>query len=520
MTTPALAGAEFSGPTWSTWRIIARLIDGDAHLLSEDEKKLALKLTGRATLPTVPPKEMYIGAGRRSGKSRFSSLVCVWMAAQEYPALAPGETAVIANVAPDRRQAEIDLEYQRGMVLGSELLRGELVGDTASVLRFRHRTQLEVATASYRTVRGRTMGGAVIDESAFLRSETSALPDLELARALRPALLTLNGMLLVISSPHRKVGILFEAFKRFYGNDDATNLYIQADSRELNPSLNTVSVEQLIRDDKESADSEILGRFRQDITEYLPEADIDVAIMRGTRSLPPDVYRIQYVGFVDPSGGRHDAMTLGIAHLEDGQRVIVDRVLLEKPPFDPAQIVARFCEVLASYNVRHVMGDRFAGEWVASAFYKHGIAYEPSESDKSAIYMEVLPLFAQGLIALPDIQPLEIELRLLERRPRPGGRGDAIDHPRGACDDAANAALGAAWLATIRQLSREDDTGPTQALTDYDPLADRSSGRPGRAPRFNARMPRPDLVRDGWTFTSPADEGGEYSKATTDYDVI
>jgi hypothetical protein len=236
MTTPELAGEEFSGPSWATWRIIARLIDGDAHLLTPDEQALALQLTGRTKLPTVPAKEIYVGAGRRSGKSRFGSLVAVWLAAQEYPQLAPGENAVVVDVAPDRRQAAIDLEYSRGIVDGSEPLAAELANATADVLTVRHRTQLEVATASYRTVRGRTLAGAVVDESAYLRSDDSALPDQELARALRPALLTLNGLLLVISSPHRKVGLLHDAYKRFHGNDSATRgLYIQASSRQLNP---------------------------------------------------------------------------------------------------------------------------------------------------------------------------------------------------------------------------------------------------------------------------------------------
>jgi hypothetical protein len=31
---PALCGDEFLGPSWSTWRIIARLYDSDAALLS------------------------------------------------------------------------------------------------------------------------------------------------------------------------------------------------------------------------------------------------------------------------------------------------------------------------------------------------------------------------------------------------------------------------------------------------------------------------------------------------------
>ena len=110
MTTPALAGAEFSGPSWATWRMIARLIDGDAQLLTPEEQALALELTGRTVLPSAAPRELYIGAGRRSGKSRFGSLVATWLAAQEYPQLARGETAIVAHVAPDRRQAALDLD--------------------------------------------------------------------------------------------------------------------------------------------------------------------------------------------------------------------------------------------------------------------------------------------------------------------------------------------------------------------------------------------------------------------------
>jgi hypothetical protein len=53
-----------------------------------------------------------------------------------------------------------------------------------------------------------------------------------------PLLLTLHGLLLVISSPHRKVGILYDAHRKYFGNDKLDRgLYIQASSRDLNPSL-------------------------------------------------------------------------------------------------------------------------------------------------------------------------------------------------------------------------------------------------------------------------------------------
>ncbi|MGH8131897.1 MAG: hypothetical protein ACRETP_01485 [Steroidobacteraceae bacterium] len=451
MTTPELAGAEFAGPSWATWRVIARLIDGDAQLLSSEDQALALKLTGRTVLPTVAPREVYVGAGRRSGKSRFGALVAAWLAAAEYPSLAAGETAVVAHVAPDRRQAAIDLDYARGLVEGSDLLRAELAGSTADTLTFRHRSQLEVATASYRTVRGRSLCGAVIDESAYLRADDSALPDVELARALRPALLTLGGLLLVISSPHRKLGLLFNAHRKYYGNDSATRgLYIQASSRELNPLLDEQAIADAMEDDPAAGQSEYLGLFRADLQGFLDDATVDGAIVGDRRELPR-VAGCRYVAFCDPSGGRQDAFTLAIAHQEPkkvgkADRLVLDAVRSIAPPFDPESTVESLAETLREYGIGQVVGDQYAGEWVAASFRKHGVTYKPSERSRSEIYLEMLPQFSRGVVELLDLPQLRTQLLLLERRTRSGGR-DSVDHPRGAHDDLANSACGALLAA-------------------------------------------------------------------------
>jgi hypothetical protein len=446
MVTPELAGGEFSGPSWATWRVVARLIDGDAHLLTADEQALALQLTGRTVLSTTAPREVYVGAGRRSGKSRFGALVAAWLAAQEYPQLSAGETAVVAHVAPDKRQAGIDLDYARGIVENSEVLRAELASATQDSLAFRHRTMLEVATASYRTVRGRTLAGAVIDESAFLRSDDSALPDLELARALRPALLTLNGLLLAISSPHRKVGLLYEAHRKYFANDNATRgLYIQAASRELNPTLDDEAISEAMRDDPAAAQSEYLGLFRADLQSFLDDATVDAAIIPNRRALPR-ILGCRYFGFCDPSGGRSDSFTLAIAHREHGtkdkaERVVLDYLGVVAPPFDPEHTVESLCKTLGDYGIGQVHGDGYAGEWVTAMFKKFGVTYRAAELSKSEIYLETLPLFSQG----------KIELLLLERRSRAGSRADIVDHPRGAHDDAANSASGALYLAARKR---------------------------------------------------------------------
>jgi hypothetical protein len=451
MTTPELAGAEFSGPSWSTWRIVARLIDGDAGLLSAEEHALALQLTGRTRLPSQAPREVFIGAGRRSGKTRFAALVSAWLAATDYSErMAPGETAVIAAVAPDRRQAALALDYAKGIIDGSELLRSEMVGATQDALEFRHRTRLEVATASYRTVRGRTMPGAIIDESAFLRAEDSALPDVELARALRPALLTLSGVLIVISSPHRKVGLLHDAFRRYYGNDAETRgLYIQATSRQLNPRLSEEEIDAAMAEDPTAAASEFLGLFRTDVDAFLDDALIDAATVPNRRMLPASP-GYTYHGFCDPSGGRADSFTLAIAHADLNRRVVLDAVRVVAPPFQPEEVVQGMAETLGAYGLNRVTGDQYAGEWVSSAFRKYGISYFASERSKSEIYMEVLPLFTQATIELLDHPRLLTELRLLERRTRSGSNCDSVDHPRGAHDDVSNAACGALLLASLK----------------------------------------------------------------------
>lgn len=455
MTSPKLAGREFSGPSWSTWRIIARLIDGDAHLLKAPERELALRLTGRTRLPEQPPREIYVGAGRRAGKSRFESLVAVWLASGKYPQLATGETAVVAHVAPDRRQAGIDLAYAKGLVEASPVLRAELETATADTLTFRHRTQLEVATASYRTVRGRTLAGAVIDESAFLRSEDSALPDVELVRALRPALLTLNGLLLVVSSPHRKVGLLYNAHRKYYGHDDTTRgLYIQASSRDLNPTLDEEEIAEAMQDDPAAAQSEFLGLFRADLQGFLDDATVDGAIVSGRRELAR-TSGFTYAAFCDPSGGRSDSFTLAIAHQvpkrgEQPERLVLDAVRTVAPPFDPEIAVQTMAATLKDYGLREVTGDQYAGEWPVSAFRKCGITYKPSERSRSELYLEMLPNFSRGAVELLDLPALRTQLLLLERKTRAGGR-DSVDHPRAAHDDIANSVCGALLLVAAKR---------------------------------------------------------------------
>jgi hypothetical protein len=110
-------------------------------------------------------------------------------------------------------------------------------------------------------------------------------------------------------------------------------------------------------------------------------------------------------------------------------------------------------EILRSYRVQRVVGDRYAGAWPEQEFLKHGITYQASEKNKSDIYLDFLPLVLSGKVEILDNKQLFAELRSLERRTRKGGK-DLVDHAPKAHDDLANAVAGA--CVQLGVLHRDD----------------------------------------------------------------
>jgi hypothetical protein len=185
--------------------------------------------------------------------------------------------------------------------------------------------------------------------------------------------------------------------------------------------------------------AEYYAEFRTDISACVSQEVIDGCVARGAFELPPAA-DVSYLGFVDPSGGASDAMTLTIAH-RVGDMVVLDATREIQPPFNPDAATAEFSTLLKAYRVAAVIADRYAGEWVREPLRRHGIDYQLSEAAKSDIYRDALPLFNAGRPQLLDLKRLVNQLYSLERRTARGGR-DLIDHP-GAHDDLANAVCGA-----------------------------------------------------------------------------
>jgi hypothetical protein len=471
---PRFTGNEFLASSWAPSEIIARAFDGDAHLLDAEQQATLLKWTGRTVLPKKAPDLFALIVGRRGSKSRNAALIGTYLLSQNYAdRLAPGEIADIIVLAPDREQSAVVFGYIKALVDRSPILRSEIVHETADSITLAHGTRISIATASFKTVRGRTLAGVIIDEAGYLPAEGSALPDEQLYAAVRPGLLTLNGRIIVISSPYLRQGLLYDLHTRFHGRDgDDSGLVIQATSLEMNPTLDAEKIAAETAADPENAASEYHGKFRSTSSSYLDEDLISRAVVRERRML---VFQggYSYFAFVDASSGRSDGFAVAIAHSEPGGRVVLDALEAIQPPFDPTVAVEKCARLIAQFGLGRCTGDRFAVGYVSAAFAKHGIRYRESERSKSEIYRHALPLFTANRVELLDNHQLLHELRLLERRPQPGG-AEKIDHPpRSFChDDLANAAIGALLLAADGPVAGEYGTQSaiTRSRVEYDPL--------------------------------------------------
>jgi hypothetical protein len=133
---------------------------------------------------------------------------------------------------------------------------------------------------------------------------------------------------------------------------------------------------------------------------------------------------------------------------------VLDLLRAWLPPFSPSGVIADIVDLLRPYGITTTMrGDRYAPGFVSECYRTHGIRYEPSPLDRSALYLELLPLVNSGHVRLLDQPELLRELRNLERCRGISGR-DRVDHAPGAHDDRANACAGA--LVEAMQ-AREDE---------------------------------------------------------------
>jgi hypothetical protein len=426
--------------TWAVWLAFLRALFGLP--MTDDERAVFTRCTGREAPAADGYHEAWLVCGRRAGKSFVLALIAVFLACfvDWAPFLSPGERGAIMVLAADRRQARVIYRYAHALLTRIPMLAALIERETAEAIDLSNGVTIEIMAASFRSVRGYTLIAALCDEIAFWRSDDSANPDAEIIAALRPAMATIpDAMLLCASSPYARRGVVWDAFRRHYGQAGSPLLVWRADTRTMNPTVPQSVIDEAMEADPASAAAEFGAEFRTDVETFVAREVVDAAVVPGRHELPP-ISGVQYVAFVDPSGGSADSMTLAIAH-RDGDRAVLDAVRERRAPFSPDDVVLEFVATLRSFGITEVQGDRYGGEWPGERFLAHAITYVPAERPKSDLYRDLLPALNAHRVELLDLPRLAAQLCALERRTARGGR-DTIDHPPGAHDDVANCVAG------------------------------------------------------------------------------
>jgi hypothetical protein len=221
--------------TWRAWLVFLRSVYGLP--LSGDDFELFRRHTGR-TVHDPPPAgfpEVVCIVGRQSGKTRVAATVAAFeavLAEQE-----PDRTELYAVLVAQNHRAALRtlFGYARAPFENVPVLARSISEIWSDTIRLRSGVTLAAYPCRPAAVRGLRARVAVVDELAFFTATDGRPTDVEMLRALRPALATTGGKLVVLSSPYGQSGALWELHRRHFGRDDSSVLVWQASAADMNP---------------------------------------------------------------------------------------------------------------------------------------------------------------------------------------------------------------------------------------------------------------------------------------------
>src|SRR6516162_1911360 len=295
---------------WRPWHAFLCALRGEP--MSDYEADMFRRCTGRQSLPSRPFREAWVAVGRKSRKSATAGALAVYCDVYGQWKRAPGETLRVVVVGLSKDQAKLVRDYAAAILDSRPGLARLVMARDSETIRLTNGVEIACYPNSFRLVRGPTICCAILDEVAvWWNNELAANPDREILRALKPAMITQPDSLLIrLSSPYAKRGLLYDKYRDHFGRDDSNVLVWQADTATMNPKVDRQEIEQAYHDDPLSAAAEFGAQFRSDLEAFVSVDVVRSCVDDGVFERPPED-RVRYFGFCDPSGGSGaDSMTL------------------------------------------------------------------------------------------------------------------------------------------------------------------------------------------------------------------
>lgn len=426
--------------------------------LTGELRSLAREIFG--PVERIPPEARHVfGAvcGGRAGKSYVLGALRLVHLALTVPldVLAPGEQASGIVVAPDQGLAGQVVRYMGGALWSHAELRECITerhmreaieeGRTLEGIRIRRPHDGRIVNLEQRAAsrggtsgRGRTLIGAVLDESCFFRDSSSGVVnDKDIFDAAKPRVLP-GGQTILISTPWVESGVLFDLFALNHPNPS------QACSRETpgtpTNALAAHAPSLLLRPDpvlaqQEAAELDSVNRSREFGARFLTggaSAFFDsLACSRVVEVQPVNGQTIRALG-VDLAHRRNSAAYVAVERGPNGYRVL-EAVEL-KPvggPLKHSDVLATMTETAKRWAIVEVVGDQHYAESAREACANAGLVFidGPAGAEgKAEAYTATKRPLHEGEVDLGGNDTLRSQLRETQSRPLSGG-GVSITTP-------------------------------------------------------------------------------------------
>jgi hypothetical protein len=459
-----LSGRRPFSPAFAT---LAKAIDGIPLDLAEQELFRQMS-GGRSERPGVGFWEVFVNAGRGSGKDDFVSSLTVRecrFVGHEI-AGAPGQRLPFQVVCPLRNQAQGTIKMTQGEA-SLPFNRRYVARQTADSVEFVNGTVAQVQTCDDVAVVGDTLIGLVFNEWSLFSPDGSASSARNVENNARPALRRMRGtprkLFIKLGSSYIKDGSAWECYRDCYGRDDAPVLVVAGPTEFWNPNVDPAFLESERRALGELLfsmhyggvwpdavveawfGSESIIRARQEGLHELPrkaEVPVHIALDLSTSTTSRDK-----VGWAVASS------TVGDFDHELGARRSRRTVLHTCGAWDvdrsPREIARRLRdEVCDRFGTRRIIIDQYSDQAFAQLCRDVGLTPKiipwrggeaprdvmreteaerlPTKSDR---YRSVRTAMASGDLLIPDNAELLADLRACRGTLLPGG-GERIEVPR------------------------------------------------------------------------------------------
>lgn len=371
-------------------------------------------------------------------------------------ALAPGEMASGPLVAPDMRLARQALRYVKGIV--DTKLTEYLEEDNADqvVLNVRGRkVAIEAlpASAGGKSLRGRSLIGAGLDEFAFFRDSDSVINDEEIFKAVAPRIVP-GGQVLIVSTPWSESGLLYTLFEENWGRP-TTALAVHAPTTLLRPDKRTTGmVAREKKRDPENHRREYMAEFMSTSgSQFFDTRTVDAAFERWEKERPKEGYAALATTTGADLGFTSDHSAFAAVGEQDGtyrsQDYEVHRPEKGKP-LKPSEVMSSLVAFAKRNYSDTVFGDVHYQDLVREHASNAGLSFvqAPAGAEgKLDQYSKVRALLAEGRVSLKPIDGLREQLLGVTKKPTPGG-GMQISQKRsktGGHSDLASALVLALW---------------------------------------------------------------------------